>query len=295
MFSKEVLFTRPHWITYLRPYLVLSKGRLSFFVGLSALLGYFFAAPLLLPAVAVSLFVGGFLVSAASTTFNQWIERSYDLRMNRTRHRPLPSAQLSSKQAIRWGVLSASLGLLILYIGTTPAVALLSLLSLLVYTCVYTPLKRVGPIAVLVGALPGAMPPLLGCLAAGAVFLPEGLLLFAIQFMWQFPHFWAIAWLSDEDYKKAGFKLLPGGKPNLRSAAHIMLYTLFLLPMSLLPTYLGICDIYAAWIALGASGCFFGFAWLLFLRPSKKSAFLLMSASFLYLPLVQITYVLDKL
>ena len=278
----------------LRLYGVLSKGRLSFWVSVSSLLAYFFVAPIPQFSVAVCLFMGGFLVAAASSTFNQWIEREYDSMMSRTRARPLPTGQLDAKQAISWGILSATLGLLILYVGIGPLVAFLSLVSLLLYVCVYTPMKRVGPIAVLMGAIPGAMPPLLGCLSAGGAFVNEGLLLFGIQFIWQFPHFWAIAWLADQDYQRAGFKLLPTGKKSPRSAAHLMLYAFFLLPTGLLPSYLGICGLYAAWIVLLAGLAFVLFSFLLFLRPSKKAALHLMWASFIYLPLVQITYVLDK-
>ena len=170
----------------LRLYGQLSKFRLSCFVAISALMGYFFAA---LPelSVALALFGGGFLVSAGASALNQWLERSYDKRMLRTRQRPLPSGLLRKPQAITWATACSTIGLLLLYLGTNPYTALLSLLSLLLYVWIYTPLKRVGPIAVLAGAVPGAMPPLLGCIAAEHTLTHKGALLFGIQFMWQFP------------------------------------------------------------------------------------------------------------
>ena len=276
-------------------YVALSKARLSFFVALSALVGYLFAATVPLLDVAVCVFLGGWLVSASASTLNQWVEKAYDKRMSRTRRRPLPMGQLRGAQALIWAVISGSCGLLLLYLGANLWTAVLSLVSLLLYVYAYTPLKRQGPIAVLVGAIPGAMPPLLGCVAAENTLTHKALLLFGLQFMWQFPHFWAIAWLADEDYQKAGFKLLPGGKRDIRAAAHIMLYTLFMLPVGLLPSYVGACGPQAAWVATLAGLLLVGCAARLLLKPGKKAALSLMFASLLYLPLVQVVYVFYKM
>ena len=273
----------------------LSKGRLSFFVALSSLFGYLFASPSATFTTASLLFVGGLLVAAGAGTFNQWIERDYDGHMHRTQGRPLPAGTLTPAQAIYWGIISSGTGLLLLYFGTNPLVALLSLLSLLLYVWGYTPLKRKGPIAVIVGAIPGAMPPLLGCVAAEGYLTEKGILLFGIQFIWQFPHFWAIAWMANQDYNRAGFKLLPNNKQGFQTALYIMLYALFLLPIGLLPTYFGNCGLTAAWVAFIAGLLLLGCAVRLLCTQTKKAASQVMWASLLYLPFVQLAYALDRL
>jgi len=169
--------------------------------------------------------------------------------------------------------------------------AFLSLVSLLSYSLIYTPLKRVGPIAVLVGAFPGAFPPLLGWVAATGSLSFAGWLIFGIQFIWQFPHFWAIAWIADEDYKKAGFKLLPmKGKKDLNTAIQIMIYTLFLIPLGLLPAKFGITGINSAIIATVCGVLFLSQTFMLMRDGSRKSARKIMYSSFLYLPIIQISY-----
>ena len=283
------------FLRQLRLYMVLSKARLSFFVALSALMGYLFASSLPQLSVACCVFIGGWLLSVSASTVNQWIEKSHDKHMSRTQHRPLPTRQLSETEALIWATTSGCAGLLILYFGANLWTALLSLAAFLLYVCAYTPLKRLGPVAVLVGALPGAMPPLLGCVAAENALTHKALLLFGVQFMWQFPHFWAIAWLSDKDYQRAGFRLLPGGKQDTRAASHIMLYSLFMIPVGLLPTYFGACSPQAAWIVSLAGLLVVSCALRLLLYQHKKAALSLMFSSLLYLPLVQIVYIFYKI
>ncbi len=155
-------------------------------------------------------------------------------------------------------------------------------------------MKRVGPFAVLVGAFPGGLPPLLGWVAFSGSVGYEAMVIFGIQFIWQFPHFWAIAWIADRDYKKAGFKLLPfGGKKDLNTAIHIMIYTLFLLPLGLLPAKTGITGINSALIATLCGVLFLSQTFLLMKDGSRKSALKIMYSSFLYLPIVQISFLLD--
>jgi protoheme IX farnesyltransferase len=167
---------------------------------------------------------------------------------------------------------------------------------MLLYSFVYTPLKRVGPIAVFVGAIPGALPPLLGWIAATGSISHEALIIFGIQFIWQFPHFWAIAWVSDDDYKKAGFKLLPsGGGKDLNTAIQIMIYTMFLIPLGLLPAKFGITGIDSAIIVTICGIAFFAQTFSLMKTGSRKSALRIMFGSFLYLPIVQIAYLMDKI
>ena len=164
------------------------------------------------------------------------------------------------------------------------------------YSFVYTPLKRVGPIAVFVGAIPGALPPLIGWVAATGSISIEALIIFGIQFIWPFPHFWAIAWVADEDYKKAGFKLLPfAGEKDLRTAINIMIYTLFLLPLGLLPAYVGITGINSAFVVTICGVLFLSQTFSLMKDYSRKSALKIMFGSFIYLPVVQISFLLDKL
>lgn len=240
--------------------------------------------------------LGGFLVSGASVTFNQIIERRYDAVMDRTKGRPIPTNRITPNEALSFSLIIGLMGLSIISLFANPFTAFLSLVSLILYSFVYTPLKRVGPIAVFVGAIPGAFPPLLGWVAATGVISLEALILFGIQFVWQFPHFWAIAWVADEDYKRAGFKLLPsGGGRDLSTAIQIMVYTLFLLPLGLLPSFFGITGITSAFISVVCGVLFLSQTFLLMKDCSKKSALKIMYSSFLYLPIVQIAYLLDRI
>lgn len=275
----------------------LLKMRLSFLVAFSAAFGYALGIQGGLSWVnLVALSFGGFLVSGASVTINQVIEVDLDALMERTKNRPLPTNRVSKSEAIYFAIVVALAGFGLLLYFTNPLTTLLSLLSLILYSFVYTPLKRVGPIAVLVGAIPGALPPLLGWVAATGGISHEALIIFGIQFIWQFPHFWAIAWVADDDYKKAGFKLLPsGGKKDLSTAIQIMIYTLFLIPLGLLPTTFGITGNYAALVATVCGVLFLSQTFSLMRDYSKKSALKIMYGSFLYLPIVQIAYILDKI
>lgn len=241
------------------------------------------------------LMLGGFLVSGASGAANEIWERDIDKLMKRTQNRPLPLQLISLTEAYFFTSATALLGISILWIFTNPLTTMLGLLSMILYVFVYTPLKRVGPIAVFVGAIPGAMPPLLGWTAATGMISHEALIIFGIQFIWQFPHFWAIAWVSDEDYKRAGFKLLPsGGGQDLNTAIQIMVYTLFLLPLGLLPTYFGLTGINSGVIATICGVLFLAQTFSLMRDCSRKSALRIMFGSFIYLPVVQIAYLLDK-
>jgi heme o synthase len=242
-----------------------------------------------------ALMVGGFLISGASGAANEIWERDIDKLMKRTENRPLPLNLISLKEAYWFTSCIAIIGISILWMFTNPLTTVLGILSMILYVFVYTPLKKVGPIAVFVGAIPGAMPPLLGWTAATGAISHEALIIFGIQFIWQFPHFWAIAWVSDEDYKRAGFKLLPnGGQKDLNTAIKIMIYTLFLLPLGLLPTYFGLTGINSGIVATVCGVLFLAQTFSLMKDCSRKSALKIMFGSFLYLPIVQIAYLLDK-
>ncbi|WP_035807164.1 heme o synthase [Lunatimonas lonarensis] len=280
-----------------RAYLDLLKFRLSALVTFSAVFGFVLghSSPGFSWSGLIGLIVGGFLISGASGAANEILERDLDRLMKRTQSRPLPMNVVSVLEAQWFTILVALVGVFTLWVFTNPLTTYLGILSMVLYVFVYTPLKRVGPIAVLVGAIPGAMPPLLGWTAATGAVTYEALIIFGIQFIWQFPHFWAIAWVSDDDYKRAGFKLLPsGGKKDLNTAIQIMVYTLFLLPLGLLPTYFGLTGLHSGIVATVCGVLFLAQTFSLMRDCSHRSALKIMFGSFLYLPVVQIAYLLDK-
>ncbi|MDH5608135.1 MAG: heme o synthase [Cyclobacteriaceae bacterium] len=285
------------WKDRVLPYIELLKLRLSFLVAFSSAFGYLLAYQGMLAWTQFVWFtIGGFLISGASVTINQLLESKYDAVMKRTAARPVPTGRISRQHAIVYVLALSLAGFVLVGLAGNLFAVLLSFLSLLLYAFVYTPLKRVGPIAVLVGAFPGALPPLIGWVAATGSISHEALIIFGIQFIWQFPHFWAIAWVGDEDYKRAGFKLLPGGgKKDLNTAINIMVYTLFLLPLGLLPTYFGLTGITSGVIATVCGVLFLSQTFTLMKDTSRQSALRIMFGSFIYLPIVQIAYLIDKL
>lgn len=283
-------------IAKVKPYFELIKFRLSFLVAFSCAFGYMLGVQGAINWLnLIMLSLGGLLVSGASITINQILEKDYDVLMKRTMDRPLPTHRLQVNEAVVFAFIIGSLGLILLLQFSNMLTTLLAIVSMILYSFVYTPLKRVGPIAVFVGAFPGALPPLLGWVAATGTINYEALLIFGIQFIWQFPHFWAIAWVADEDYKKAGFKLLPsGGKKDLGTAIQIMIYTLFLIPLGLLPAIFGLTGIKSAVVVTICGVLFLSQTFYLMKDCSRKSALKIMFGSFIYLPLVQIAYLLDK-
>jgi heme o synthase len=280
----------------LKAYYELTKFRLSSTVVFSSAFGFIIASNKV-DWVKLMLFcVAAFATTAAANIINQIIEKDLDKLMNRTENRPLPSGRLSVREAAFFGWIMAATAMYILFYHFNFRAGLLALLSMVLYGFVYTPLKRVGPIAVAVGALPGAFPPMIGWVASVNHFGLEPGILFAIQFFWQFPHFWAIAWVLDEDYNKAGFKLLPSaGGQNLNSAIQIMIYTVFLLPLCWVPHYLGMTGVNSGVIATIFGVLFLAQTFHLMRKVDRKAALQLMFGSFIYLPVVQIAYLLDKL
>jgi len=295
--TKTLTFTE--WqglVARLKAYGELVKTRLSFLVAFSAGFGYILGniGHINWPQF-WALSLGGFFISGASIVVNQIIEKDLDKLMKRTKSRPLPSGRLTVSEAVLVCIVLAVAGLSLLSIYTNTLTVMLAALSMVLYSFVYTPLKRVGPIAVFVGAIPGALPPLLGWVAATGTISHEALVIFGIQFIWQFPHFWAIAWVADDDYKKAGFKLLPvGGRKDIKTAVQIMTYTLFLLPLGLLPAKLGITGLNSAIVVTVCGVLFLAQTFKLMYDCSHKSALRIMFGSFLYLPIVQIAFLLDK-
>jgi protoheme IX farnesyltransferase len=277
----------------LADYATFIKLRLASLVVFSAVVSFLIVAKGNIDWVKVIwLTLAGFLVTGSANGFNQIIEIQTDKMMDRTMMRPLPQERMSIPEAIILASVIGIAGLIILWFFLNPLSCLLSALSILLYVVAYTPLKKTTSFSVLVGAFPGAFPPLLGAIAATNNFgyVPyEGLVLFAIQFVWQFPHFWAIAWVMDDDYKKAGFRLLPSGERNKATAFQIVIYTLFLLLMSMIPVYFGMTHtVISPLIILICGLMFFYQAVKLYRDCSVKTARQVMFGSFAYLPFVQL-------
>ena len=285
----------------IKDYSQLAKLRLSSTVVFSALVGYLLAVDEVDFKILLMLLLGGFMVVASSNGFNQVYERNTDKLMDRTKERPMPAGRMATSEGLLFSSILGLIGMVILYYINVKS-AMFGAAALVLYAAVYTPLKTVSPIAVFVGAFPGAIPFMLGWVAATDQFGIEAGTLFAIQFLWQFPHFWAIAWLLDEDYKKAGIRMLPSGMKDKRTAFQAMLYSIWLIPVSILPyafPYVGI----ESKLLLSPVGAILILLMGIFLY--KKSALLLkncdqtsakklMFGSLIYLPVVQIIYVLDK-
>lgn len=275
----------------------LSKVRLTSSVVFSAIAGYFIAGG---PYDSLHLFyllVGGFLVVASSNGFNQLIEIDLDSMMKRTENRPLPTKRMNPKQAFFISLLMGLIGVSLLFLINFRS-GFLGAFSVFLYVLAYTPLKKISSISVFVGAFPGAFPFMLGWVAVTNSYDIEALILFSIQFIWQFPHFWAIAWVSSEDYQRAGFKMLPGPKDR-STAFKALIYTIFLIPISILPVF-GIAgklqlSLVAALLVVIAGLWFLTKAVKLFKTLDDTEARKLMISSFIYLPILQLIYVIDKL
>ncbi|HEY8403914.1 MAG TPA: heme o synthase [Flavobacteriales bacterium] len=278
----------------------LFKLRLSLLVIISAILGYFVGTRTVDWSVLIALSLGGFLLTGGSNGMNQVWERNWDKLMMRTQNRPIPSGSLTPLKAGIISMAAGIIGIALLWIYVNTATGVLGLLAFFLYVFVYTPLKRITSLAVFVGAFPGAVPPMLGYIAATGTYGIEAGSLFAMQFMWQFPHFWAIAWVAHDDYQRGGYNLLPFKEGrSKRSAYQIFLYSLFLIPVSLLPWAFPaekpLVGNIAAAVAIIAGGTMTWYAYKLYRSCDIKDAKKVMFASFFYLPLVQIFYVIDKL
>jgi len=292
----KTIFIIEKFMSLLKVIFELTKFRLSLLVSFSAIVGFILASDNFNLIDLLVLGLSGYLITASSVINNQILEKDLDKKMDRTKKRPLPTNRISYKNSLIISVLFMLSGLLFMFLYFNVTAAILGLMSLLLYTFAYTPLKRVGPIAVFIGAIPGALPPLIGWVAFTGNISIEAIIIFSIQFIWQFPHFWAIAWIYHDDYKKVGFKLLPGkGEKNFNTALNIMTYTLFLIPLGLLPTIFGITGIISGAIAVFCAILFLAQTFKLFKDYSRSSALRIMFGSFIYLPIVQISFILDKI
>ena len=277
--------------------LILIKHRLSFSVVFSSVCSYLIAFDVFSLSTFLLLIIGGFFVVGSSNGFNQIIERRRDALMTRTSSRPLPSGTMTVNQALIICSFLSLLGLTMLYVINFRT-AIFGLISMIIYLALYTPLKPVTPLSVFFGAIPGAIPFMLGWVAVTDRFSIETGILFMIQFFWQFPHFWAIGWVSHDDYKNAGFKMLPSGKRDNATAFQIVFYTIWMIIVSTLPYFsftgklsIGIYSL----ILILVSGSLMLYQALKLMRyKDKQNAIRLMYASIFYLSFIQIIFVIDK-
>lgn len=278
----------------IKAYIVFTKFRLSALVIVSALTGYLFVGGSD-GHIIFHLLLGGLLVTAASNGSNQIWEKDLDKLMKRTEGRPIPQGQMSVKEGLLVVAFCLITGTALLYMINLYS-ALLGLLAFILYVFAYTPLKTKTPWAVFVGALPGAIPPMLGAIAHTNEFGFIPGILFFVQFTWQFPHFWAIAWVMYDDYKTGGFSLLPSREGKTKgSAFQVVVYSFMLIPFSILPWVLGLSGVVSLIFAIVFGLGFFYLAYRLYLTLADKDAKKLMFASFLYLPIIQFVYVFDRI
>jgi protoheme IX farnesyltransferase len=275
----------------------LTKFRLSITVVISSIAGYFLAVETVNYPTLLLLIVGGYAMVGASNAFNQVFEKDLDKLMLRTQNRPLPSERMQPNNAILIGIVLTLIGISSLYMINAKT-AFFASLSIFLYACVYTPLKQKTPLSVFVGAFPGAIPFMLGWVAATNEFGIEPGILFMIQFFWQFPHFWAIGWLMHDQYQSAGFKMLPSGARDQSTAFQTVFYTLWTVVISLIPAFQNtgalVLSIPAALI-VGLLGMFFLFysIRLMFLKTDEAARFLI-RASIIYITGIQLVYVMDN-
>lgn len=281
-------------------FVAITKARLAISVVFSSVAGYLLGFSDDYPfswATLILLTVGGYCMVGASNVFNQIIEKDLDALMDRTKNRPVPSGKMSSKNAFILGSLLTILGIAILY-SINPKTAMFGAISIFLYTSIYTPLKTKTPLAVFVGAFPGAIPFMLGWVAATGDFGVEAGTLFLIQFFWQFPHFWSIGWFLFDDYKKAGFFMLPTGRKDKKTALQTILYTVWLILASLLPVtgFTGELNlsIISAVVVFLLGLWMLVYAVKLYKQMDAAAAKKLMLVSVSYISLLQVIYVLDK-
>ncbi len=276
----------------------ITKHRLAISVVFSSVAGYLIAVGREVDFVVLAMLaIGGYCMVGASNAYNQIIERDLDKLMDRTKNRPIPSSTISVKSAFIIATVLTIIGLVVLYL-INPKSSMFGAVSIFMYVSLYTPLKTKTPLAVFIGAFPGAIPFMLGWVAATNEFGIEPGTLFLMQFLWQFPHFWAIGWFLYDDYEKAGFFMLPSGKKDKNTAVQIITYTAWTILASIIPVFGFTGDLKLSYVAasivfiLGLGMLYY--AVLLFKRMDAKTARQLMLASVTYITLLQIVYIVDK-
>jgi len=293
-----------------KDYFQLIKFTLSFTVVFSCVICYLLAPNIIgfdLKMIII-LFIAGLLVTGSANAINQAVEKDTDALMKRTGKRPVADGRMSVAEAYIFAIVAGVIGVWMMYQFFNISAALLSAFSLFLYAYIYTPLKKVSSVSVLVGAFPGAIPCLIGWVAATNLFSPfavvegtsisngAGWALFGIQFLWQFPHFWAIAWVAHGDYAKAGFKLLPGGRPPTKmTALQSIAYAVMMIPVGMLPFYLGLTGVTSLWIVTFANLLIVIQCVRLYISMDVKAARRVMFSSYIYLPVVLLALLADKI
>ena len=283
----------------IKDYIALTKPRITWLILMSTGVGYFFGAQKGWSGwhfvTLIHTIIGTGLIASGTAALNQWYERAADAKMMRTQARPLPAGRLSAPNALLFAILISVAGFAELWFGANPLSALLGLITLLTYLFIYTPLKQRTPHATTFGSIPGAMPPLIGFAAASGTLTWDAWVLFAILFLWQFPHFYAIAWMYKDDYARAGIRMLPVVEPDGKSTARrILLYSVALIPISLLPKFFAMAGnvyLYGAF-ALGLAFLYYG----LRIRAdrTRRQARQVLLASVVYLPVLFSLMLLDR-
>ena len=281
-----------------KDYFQLIKFTLSFTVVFSCVICYLLAPKVIEYnwVMIIILFIAGMLVTGSANAINQSVEKDTDAMMKRTGSRPVASGRMSQTEAYIFALVAGALGVGMMWYFFNLSAALLSAFSLFLYAFIYTPLKKVNSIAVLVGAFPGALPCLIGWVAGNDDFAIGGWILFGIQFLWQFPHFWAIAWVAHQDYSKAGFKLLPADKgPTKFTALQAVMYSVLMIPVGILPKVFGLTGNISLWIVLAANIFMIVQSMRLYNDMNVKAARRVMFSSYIYLPIVLLALLADKL
>ena len=276
----------------------ITKFRLTISVVFSSFISYLLGAAEVNYIQLFYLISGGILIVSSSNIFNQIIERDLDKLMKRTQNRPLPKNEITPRAALFLAIVSSVIGLILMYFINIK-VAILAALSIFLYTAVYTPMKLISPFSVFIGAIPGAFPFMIGWVAATNHIGIEALTLFLMQFFWQFPHFWSIGWSQNSDYEKAGFKMLPTGKKDKSTSAQILFYSIWAVLISIVP-YFGITgelklSIIGVLVIIVLGAYLIYKSYILFLYGKNENANKLMFTSVIYLTLVQLTFLFDKI
>jgi protoheme IX farnesyltransferase len=285
-------------VSVVKDYFQLIKFTLSFLVVFSTVVSYLLATDYRNVAHVLLLFLAGMLITGSANTINQILEKDTDALMKRTAGRPVASGRMSANHATVFAIITGVAGLLIMLLVFNWQSSLIGLLSLFIYGFIYTPLKKVNSVAVLVGGLPGALPCLIGWVAAyydSPIAWTGGWVIFAIQFIWQFPHFWAIAWVAHKDYSTAGFKLLPSDEgPTKFTAIQTIMYSTLMLPIGVLPYYYNISGITSLWILMVCNIAMIALSIRLYIKMDVASARRVMFSSYFYLAVVFIALLADK-
>lgn len=280
-----------------KDYFQLIKFTLSFMVVFSCVVCYLLAPNIRFDLASVLLlFTAGMLITGSANAINQAVEKDTDAVMKRTSTRPVAAGRMTTNEAYTFAIITGAIGVIIMWYWFNFSSAMIGLFSLFLYAFIYTPLKKINSVSVLVGAFPGALPCLIGWVAATDTFSAGGWVLFGIQFLWQFPHFWAIAWVAHKDYSKAGFKLLPSDKgPTKFTAAQTIIYSMLMIPVGMLPYYYNISGITSLWIVLACNLWMVFVSVMLFVKMDVAAARKVMFSSYFYLMIVLLALLFDKI